>query len=443
MKNAIFFLFLAALPAVAADFVWLSDIHFDPLATPALVDKLAAAPVAQWADILAATPSKFAPYGRDTNWPLFSSVLQASAQTDPKAAFTIVTGDLLVHHFREQFDAIATAHDDAAFRSFVQKTVQFVALQLKQRSPGKPVFVALGNNDDTCGDYAIQPGGPFLEDTAQAVGDLAGLTNTDSYVKLGSYSVLNPAVKHQRIIVLNTVLLSPRYTDRCGQSGSEAGAQLLLWLSQELAYAKAHKEKVWLVYHIPPGIDAFGTTHPKTPGAITLLWKESAVKQVQTLFAQYPGVVTANLAGHVHVDDFRLFDNQVVIIAPPITPITGQNPTFRTVTFDSHSELKNESTYYLKGLTEEGHSWELEYDFAKEWHLKGLNFSTYSALFSKLGTTPEITNRWISIYSASHAASSLNLTTARSYFCTSGNISTQAYQSCVAQKENAHAQTTN
>ena len=91
MTSAILFFLIAALPAAAADFVWLSDIHFDPLATPALVDKLAAAPPAQWAEILAATPPKFATYGRDTNWPLFSSVLQASAQTDPKAAFTIVT----------------------------------------------------------------------------------------------------------------------------------------------------------------------------------------------------------------------------------------------------------------------------------------------------------------------------------------------------------------
>lgn len=443
MKSAILFLLLSAASVTAADFVWLSDIHFDPLATPALVDKLAAAAPAQWAEILAATPSKLPPYGRDTNWPLFSSVLRASAKTDPKAAFTIVTGDLLVHHFREQFDALATVHDDTAFRSFVRKSVEFVALQLKQRAPGKPVFIALGNNDDTCGDYAIQPEGSFLQDTVQAVGDLAGLANTDSYLKLGSYSTSNPAVKHQRIIVLNTVVLSPRYSDRCGQSAVDVGAQLFDWLAKELALAKTHHEKVWLVYHVPPGIDAFATTHPKAPGAITLLWKETYVAKFQSLLNEYSPVVVANLAGHVHVDDFRLIGNHVVIIAPPVSPITGQNPTFRTVTFDSHSELKDQTTYYLKGLTETEHSWVLEYDFAKEWHLKGLTYKNYSALFARLGTSPEVTTRWMSLYSASHVANSLNLTTARSYFCTVGNISTQAYQSCVAQTENSHAQKTN
>ncbi len=441
IKYALIFVLLTTLPASAADFLWLSDIHFDPLATPALVDKLAVADLTQWAEILASGSTKFPAYGSDSSWPLFSSVLNASAKTAPNAAFTIVTGDLLVHHFREHFDAIATNHDDAAFRAFVRKSFEFVALQLKQRSPGKPVFVTLGNNDDECGDYAIQPDGPYLHDTAKFVGDLAALSNTDSYMQLGSYGVLNPAIKHGRIIVLNTVLFSPRYANRCGQSSTDAGEQLLGWLSKELASAKAHHEIVWLVYHIPPGVDGFATSHGKVPGTVALLWKESYVNKFLTLLDQYPGMVGANFAGHLHVDDFRVFGKRVVIVAPAVSPITGQNPTFRTVTFDSHGNLKDQSTYYLKNLAE---PWQLEYDFNKEWHLKGLNAQSYSSLFTRIDGSPDTATRWMTLYSTSKVPSSLTLATFRPLFCSEGNITAPAYQTCTAaSKETNHAKTTN
>jgi hypothetical protein len=442
-NKLILLLVISALPAAASEFLWLSDIHFDPLADRTLVDKLAAAEPAQWEGILAGGSLKFPPYGRDTNWPLFSSALQAATKTQPNAAFTMVTGDLLVHHFREQFNAAATAHDDEAFRSFVRKSMEFVGLELKQRSPNKPVFITLGNNDDECGDYAIQPDGPFLKDTSKIVADLAALANTDSWVHYGSYSVANPALKHERIIVLNTVFFSPRYTDRCGQSGGDAGERLLAWLSGELATAKSRHEKVWLVYHIPPGVDAYATAHAKTPGSLTLLWKDSYTSKFVSLLEQYPGVVSANFAGHLHVEDFRLLGGSLktspfVIIGPAMSPITGQNPTFRTVDFDSQGNLKDQATYYLQNLTDVGKDslpvWQLEYDFEKEWRLKNLNAQSYAALFARIGDSPAAAARWTILYSTSHAAIAIAPDSFRQFYCAAGGVTAQAYQSCVAQK---------
>ncbi len=446
--------FTLALPAAAADFLWLSDIHFDPLANPALVDKLAAAEPAQWAEIFADGETRFPPYGRDTTWPLFSSLLQASAKADPKAAFTLVTGDLLVHHFREQFNAAAANHDDAAFRSFVGKSVEFIGIQLKQRSPGRPVFLSLGNNDDECGDYATQPDGPFLQDTAKVVGELAGLApEADSYSHFGSYSVPNPATKHHRIIVLNTVFFSPRYADRCGQSAADTGEKLLAWLGAQLAPAKAANEKVWLVYHIPPGIDAFATTRAKAPATATLLWKESYLKEFLNLLNQYPSVVGPNFAGHIHVDDFRLLGGAMktspfVIIGPAVSPITGQNPTFRTVSFDSHGTLKDQTTYVLRNLKESVQGkqplWNIEYDFDKEWHLKGLNAASYSFLFARLlNSADDAASRWMPLYSTSHVPDSLTLDGFRAFYCASSYIAAADYQTCVAQKETSRPKTTN
>jgi sphingomyelin phosphodiesterase acid-like 3 len=422
LKRTVILLLACVSQLCAAEFLWLSDIHFDPLADKTLVDKLAAAEPAQWADILDGGSKKFASYRSDANWPLFSSVLEAARSVQPKAAFTLVTGDLLVHHFREQFDASATVHDDEAFRRFVRKSMEFVGLELKRFSPGTPVFIALGNNDDECGDYSIQANGPFLQDTAKVVSD------SGSYLQYGSYSALLPGIKNHRIIVLDTVFLSPRYRDACGHGTDDVGDKLMRWLASQLEAAKSHREKVWLMYHIPPGIDAFATARAK--GTVTLLWKEAYVNRFLALLAQYSDVVGPNFAGHIHVDDFRLLDKSVVILNPAVSPITGQNPSFRLVTFGSHGSLKDQSTYVLTNA-----KWQLEYAFDKTWHLRGLNAQSYAKLFGQIETSSEETTKWINLYSTSNpAGGSVTPANASQFYCASGNITVAAYQACVAAK---------
>jgi hypothetical protein len=432
-------LLIASVPATAGEFLWLSDVHFDPLADPQIVDRLAAAPVAQWAAILASGSAKFSAFGQDTSWPLFSSVLQASEKIEPKPAFTIVTGDLLAHHFRERFNAAATLHDDDAFRSFVRKTAEFATLEIKQNSGGAPLIVALGNNDSDCGDYAVQPSGRFLSDSAGFV------SNTRSYRQWGSYSMANPALKNWKVIVLNTVFFSPKYHDACGQGTDDPGAGELAWLASELREAKARHEKVWLVYHISPGVDAYATTHGKqTAAGPTMLWKESYQGDFLRLMAEYSDIVGPNFAGHVHVDDFRLLGEApksppFVMLGPSVSPITGQNPTFRVVRFDSHGRLEDHTTYYLKNLTEAGTGatpdWELEYDFGKEWKLPGLNVESYTKLFEGVRGSSEAAERWWLFYSTSRqGGSAVKPGDYPRFYCAAGSLTAEAYVACVSEK---------
>jgi hypothetical protein len=431
----------------AAEFLWLSDIHFDPFADPALIDKLAAAEPPQWAAILASGSAKFPAFGRDTSWPLLSSALEASKKTQPNAAFTIVTGDLLAHHFREQFNAAATVHDDAAFRGFVHKSIEFTGLQLKRLSPSAPVIIALGNNDDVCGDYFIQPNGPFLHDSAKLMGDLAGVgdaaTFSATWTASGSYSLPHPTLRKQRIIVLHTVFFSPKYRDTCGNGSTDPGESLLAWLAGQLAEAQARREKVWLVYHIPPGVDAFATTHPKQPspeGVATLLWKDSYTRNFASLMEQYSGVVGPNFAGHIHVDDFRLLGRTAFVMTEPaVSPNIGQNPAFRLVRFNSHGQLTDQSTYYLKNLTEAGTGaapvWQLEYRFGAEWRLHGMNAANYRKLYREMGESPETWSRWTLLYSTSKTgAGSVTAANFRQFYCAIGNLFAAEYQGCVAAK---------
>ncbi len=422
---------------MAGEFVWLSDIHFDPLADPPIVDQLAAAEPAKWAAILTSGSTKFPDFGHDTNGPLFASLLQAAARIEPKPAFTIVTGDLLGHHFRERFNAAASIHDDEAFRRFIRKTAEFVSLQISQSLAGAPLILALGNNDSDCGDYALQPGGPFLADTAKFVND------SDSYKRFGSYSLKNPALKHQRILVLNTVFFSPRYHNICGNATDDPGSDELAWLAGELREAESRHDKVWLVYHIPPGVDAYATTRAKqmAAGSVTLLWKERYQAKFLSLLSQYSGVVGANFAGHIHVDDFRLLGNAektspFVVGEPAVSPITGQNPTFRLVKFAAGGQLEDQATYYLKNLTEaargESPDWELEYDFRKEWKVSELNAQSYAKLYERIANSSEEAARWWLLYSTSSpAASSVAPNRYPQFYCADNNLTPDAYETCV------------
>ena len=439
----LFYASISALASTPSQFFWLSDLHFNPLADPALADKLAGAEPAQWASILAASSSGFSGFGQDANWPLVSSAIAKMREVQPNPAFTMLTGDLLPHHFREQFDRSVSNHDDVAFRQFVRKSIEFIGLQLKQIAPHAPLVISLGNNDAECGDYQLQPHGPFLNDTRAVVSDLAGTAGdssfTGTWTTSGSYSMPNPVLRRYRLIVLNTVLFSTRYRDRCGNTSDDPGRDLLAWLRSTLAGARKHHEKVWLVYHLPPGIDAYASSHQGTP---VPFWKPAYSKEFEDLCSTYSGVIRASFAGHIHVDDFRLLGSsashgELVMIAPALSPNIRQNPAFRVVTLEADGHIADQATYYLTNLPTAGNEvkadWKLEYSFNRAWNLHGLDFANYQKLYRRIDSSPETRDRWMLFLSASRPEAG-NVTPAnfRAFYCATGHTNPADYQACLS-----------
>ncbi len=228
--------------AVAGQVLGMSDLHFDPMADPSLVDQLAAAEPEQWSAVLDSSSDRsLGRYGRDSNWMLLRSALQHMAETLPKPAFVLIPGDFLAHRFRQEFDAAAKDHSDAAYRIFVRKTMQFVGQQLEQMFPATVILAALGNNDEECGDYELRPGGPFLADTLpilrRLVGSAGGPAFDRDWQSYGNYSA---RVSGIRILSTNTNFLSVHYRNACGSAtDGDPGRATLAWLEAELAAAKA------------------------------------------------------------------------------------------------------------------------------------------------------------------------------------------------------------
>jgi sphingomyelin phosphodiesterase acid-like 3 len=140
----------------------MSDLHFDPMADPRLVDRLARAEPEQWQDILEGSgDTSLGNYGQDTRWALLRSALQQMNQTLPDPAFVLVSGDFLAHHFRQEFDLAASDHSDAAYRVFLRKTMQFIAQQLHATFPAPQSFGPSGTTTRNAATTSSSPAGRF------------------------------------------------------------------------------------------------------------------------------------------------------------------------------------------------------------------------------------------------------------------------------------------
>jgi hypothetical protein len=442
-------------------FLIASDIHFNPMADPALVAELAAANPSQWEAILQRTePAAFSPYGQDTNWWLLQSALDQMRKTLSHPAFVMYTGDLLAHEFPRTYRNATHDDDPEHYRAFVLKTVEFLALQFRKRFPNTKVLVTPGNNDEDCGNYSIQAGGAFLSDTASVARNLAKADESfiGEWKALGSYNVPHPTVPGVRILSLNTVFFSNNYHSTsfrqdCAAVPSNAPTDLMGWLESNLAKAKEANETVWLMFHIPPGIDGYMTTQRRVaaseataPSAniscgdtIVPMWAPTWTEQFDNLLEKFQGTVLASFAGHTHNDDLRLVNTMgvkkaLVLVDPAVSPVYDQNPAFRIVTFSSDGSLTDQSTYYLTNLMHASSKvqgrWKKEYQFTREWKIPRLDLDSIGTIYNDIQTTKTARDLWLKLYNVSSSAAIVPPDAVRGLYCAIGALDVAAYQSC-------------
>jgi sphingomyelin phosphodiesterase acid-like 3 len=442
----------APAPPTAGQVLVMSDLHFDPMADPRLVDQLAAAEPEQWSAVLDDSGDRsLGRYGRDSNWMLLHSALQHMAETIPKPAFVLISGDFLAHGFRQKFDATAADHSDAAYRIFVRKTMQFLARQLGQTFQATPILPTLGNNDEECGDYQLQPKGEFLARTLPILYAFLGSSRLgldENWKSNGNYSVKAGGI---RVLSANTNFFSIHYRNACGSADDpDPGRATLAWLETELAAARQARERVWLMYHIPPGIDGYATLRlGECPGKMIPMWREDYAEPFFALTQRYADTIAASFAGHTHMDDFRLLGDAdgpygFALITPAVSPIFGQNPAFRTLIYDDTGGILDQTTYDLTNLPEAtaaggaSPAWHTEYTFTQQWSLPRVDVSSLQRLYALTGDMPADTERWHNVFSVSSPiywaqfpGGNEQLERAVLAFrCATGNVLTSRYQQC-------------
>lgn len=449
--------------AISALFV--SDIHFDPFWDPAKVLRLASAPSSQWRAILAAAPSpgreeRFQSLqqgcrvrGEDTSFVLFDSSLKAMRAHATGARFVTVSGDLVAHGFDCKFRALFPHSTPEAYRAFVEKTLDYVIGELNGAFAGVPVYAALGNNDSDCGDYRLDARSEFLAAVGREVAKNFSPSERpeaeESFAAGGYYSVSLPApIVNARLLVLDDIFMSKNYATCAGKADPAASDAQLAWLRQQLAEARANKQKVWVMGHIPPGVDLYATAKRMADlcGGQKPVMFLSSEKLADTL-AEYGDVVRLAIFAHTHMDELRLLKpmangqgqaaakSVALKMVPSISPINGNRPSITLARIDpATAELRDYRVFTASNQTGVGAKWTEEYNFARSFHEAAFSASSVSRLVAGFaadsGAKTPASQNYIGDFSAGNPSPLLQIFWPQ-YVCTLSNDTAEAFRACV------------
>lgn len=334
----------------ADQFIALSDIHFDPFASCRfysssceVIDELQASDAKQWAKILEKyEKNSDINYFTDTNYSLLKLTLRevSSVTAENKPNFMIILGDFLAHDYYKKFKKYAHHYSKQEYTQFVKKTLAFLMLEINAIEPSINVYPVLGNNDSYTGNYKVVPNGAFLREMSRVWSPfIKDNDNRERFQKqfvTGGYYAVQLSDRHDRILVLNTVLFSVKSQTNAVK---KAAKEQLAWLDKQLSDAKQNNESVMIAYHIPMGIDVIKTIQVGF-GSIKEFWMPEYKHAFEVLLQRYPLVVSGIVSGHVHMDTLQLFSSQASVpevSVPSISPIYGNNPGFKIIYYnDDH-----------------------------------------------------------------------------------------------------------
>jgi 3',5'-cyclic AMP phosphodiesterase CpdA len=390
--------------------VWFSDVHFTPFEDPAIVPQLVNEDVGEWDATLAASiPNNTIPaFGHEANRALLESVLTDMKRRSPSPDFIIYTGDFLGHRFNSTYKTLTGDDSTEGLQRFIDKTLNYIASRMTHYYPDTPIYFCLGNNDTYEDDYQITPGGQFLANSAIIFSNAFLKTTADknlfaaTYPAAGHYQVLPAGNSGLRLLALNAVYLS-QYVS----ADADATAQLD-WLEATVADAARNGDKVWVILHIPPGVDVFATlrANPNPPilNQIIPLIKETHVSRLRSILAGHSNTVRTVFAGHVHRDDFRLIMSVdmvehaavPVLIAPAVSPVYGNQPGYKILAYgqQDYSILDYEARYLDLGDT----IWKTGHLFHQAYGVDNLTADGMASLYEALRTNADMRNQYILAY---------------------------------------------
>lgn len=306
---------------------WLvvNDIHLDPFSKAGVV------------------------YGADTTSVLWRSAARAMHTDAPDARVILLGGDMLAHHFAEH--ALAANRAPAASALGAMRSI---AGDLDAVFPKAQFLVTLGNNDDPCGDYRSEMGGPYQAQLARIWAPLVnrGGAAPDFIAQFsrGGYYTARLPIRSERAIVLNSVFWSILYDGGCFSRPHEPGATELTWLQHELEDLPADTKAVVLM-HIPPGYDPRGTEIVHRVVAVPFL-TQSSNRAVLEALGSRANALRFIVGAHTHRYDFRIVAGVPMLVASSISPIYQNNPAFFVLDVDDDGVLRNVHPYIYDAGTD-------------------------------------------------------------------------------------------
>jgi sphingomyelin phosphodiesterase acid-like 3 len=462
----------AAEKPATVEALFVSDIHFEPFWDPAKAAKLMAAPVSAWNTILAEPVSadqaaRFGELqttckarGADSSYALYESSLKAIHEDAKDARFVVLSGDLIAHNFQCKFETAFPKATPGEYRTFVEKTIEYVMRELRAALPGVPVYAALGNNDSDCGDYEMDANDAFLADIGRILtADFPAKERADAlrdFSAGGYYSVRLPApLGHTRMLVLDDLFMSRQYTTCGGKADPAPAAAQIAWLEQQLIAARRSKEKVWVMSHIPPGVNPYATATKVldlcSGGKPQVFLSSEALPDTM---AGYGDVIELAIFAHTHMDELRLLkpaagdpaSGVAIKMVGSISTVNGNNPSFTVAEVDAATaQLKDYRVFVASNQAGPDASpnsnsvtqWSQEYDFAKTYNVDAFTARSVADLVAGFKADPtaqsSASQSYIRNYGSGNGGARAIGAFWQPYTCALRNDGADAFRSCVCQ----------
>ncbi len=359
-------------------------------------------------------PSRF---GYDTNDALFDSLLAQLKASDPNAPVVILAGDFLAHGFP---------------RAKASATMAYIAERFDHTFPHAQFVITLGNNDSDCGDYEATLDGPFLRDVANAWQPLvdrhgAAPDFVRTFSHDGGYVATLPR-ENLRAVAVNDVYDTARYRDPCG--GGDPAATSIGDLDRTLQSGPSN-DRTWLVTHVPPGIDAYSTSHLAHRLFVVPFMRPGAREALVRAIGNARDHVSLVITGHVHHFSFRLSDashpahDVPILVAPSVSPIFGNSPGYLTLAVDADGAVRDVAeTSYLDGR------WQRIGDLASE-GVARFTAPELAAYHARLERNRTLADRFVRLYMGG-AWPEISPKTYRVYWCAATALGVTEAQRCMS-----------
>jgi sphingomyelin phosphodiesterase acid-like 3 len=255
-------------------------------------------------------------------------------------------------------------------------------------------------------------------------------------------------VRNARILVLDDQFMGSKYTT-CGDKadGSAADAQIA-WLEQQLTDARHNKEKVWVMAHIPPGVDVHSSAAhlgevcgPKGPRMFL------ASERLADVLVEFSDVVQLAIFAHTHMDEVRILRAEngapgsasgkgvAVKMVSSISPINGNAPSFTVAQVDAATaELKDFRVFAASNTSGVDTAWREEYDWGKTYDERDFSAASVSKTIAGFAADPSAKTPASRDYIRNFFVGNENPMLGRfwpQYVCSLQNDSAEGFQACV------------
>ena len=357
---------------------------------------------------------RLSPFGVDTNERLLTSALAAMHRVDPDPPVVVIAGDFVWHR--------ATPGQPL-------QIVTDLAKRFDATFPRAQFVIALGNNDSDCGDYG-SPSRAFLRAVARAWEPLVNRNGASpnfarTFAIDGSYVASLP-VRGLRAVAIDDRAMTIRYRSTCGPKDARAALDRFgAYLADD-----PRGDDTWVVTHVPPGMDAFTTSHLTHRLAVVPFLRSDARNEFLGFVNDPRNRVRLVVAGHTHKFAYRVSEagrspDVPILLVPSISPVFDNAPSFLTAEVRADGSVGNVVETSL-----DGDAWRRIGDLAS---LGARTFDVPSLLEvqRRLATDPTARARFERLYEGG-APTEIGPNMWLAYWCAATELDGAPYRACLA-----------